>query len=104
MEEQLQTIGDILGNKFSSYLIFHSREAQFNITFPNPIKLNPQRNYEMALHYFCVANHLVNIDEENGRLTYSPDAEKTYITLFIETGAYEEDLFKTNRTRGCFAN
>src|SRR5829696_8871347 len=89
MEEQLEIIGDILGSKFSSYLVFHSRESQFNIRFPNPLKLNPQKNYDMALHYFCVANHLVNIKEGNNKFIYSPDRSKSFTTLRLETGAYE---------------
>jgi hypothetical protein len=89
MEEQLQTIGDILGSKFSSYLVFHSRQSEFNVSFPTPIKLNPNRNYELALHYFCISNHLVNITEINNKFIYSHDSGKIFTTLTFETGAYE---------------
>src|SRR5829696_2275141 len=92
MEEQLEIIGDILGSKFSSYMVFHSRESQFNIRFPNPLKLNQQRNYEMALQYFCVANHLVNIKEGNNKFIYSRKSkppQSIFTTIVLETGANE---------------
>ena len=89
IEERLQEIGDILSNKHSSYYVFHSKKSDFNTKFPTPIKLNPHRNYEMALHYFSTSNHLVNISEENNQFIYSHDTGKTWTTIKLESGAYE---------------
>ena len=84
IEERLQEIGDILSNKHSSYYVFHSKKSDFNTKFPTPIKLNPHRNYEMALHYFSTSNHLVNISEENNQ-NFSP----LYIVFCIMLSAYK---------------
>jgi hypothetical protein len=89
IEDRLQEIGDILNNKHSSYYVFKTTQSEFNIKFPTPIRLNPHRNYELALHYFSTANHLVNVSDDNNRFVYSHDAGKTWTTLKLESGAYE---------------
>src|SRR5205085_3239832 len=89
VEERLQEIGDKLSNKHSSYYVFHSKKSDFYIKFPTPIKLNPRRNYEMALHYFSSSNHLVNISDENNKFRYSNDTGKSWTTIKLESGAYE---------------
>src|SRR5438093_2974926 len=89
IEDRLQEIGDLLSNKHSSYYVFHSKKSDFNIKFPTPIKLNPQRNYELALHYFSSSNYIVNISDENNRFVYSHDTGKTWTTIKFESGAYE---------------
>ena len=89
LEEKLQEIGDILNNKFSGYFTFTSRNTSFNCRFPTPLKLNPSRNYEIALHYISTSNHMTNITEKNNKFIYSHDNGKTWTTIAFEKGAYE---------------
>ena len=87
--ELLHEISDSMSNKYSDYFVFYSKSSSFNIRFPEPIKLNPNRNYKIGLQYFTTSNYLINITENNNNFTYSTDSGKTWITIIIEPGAYE---------------
>ena len=89
--ELLQELNDAVSNKYSDYWIFYSKQPSFNIRFPDPIKLNHNRNYKIALHYFTTSNYLINITEHNNNFYYSIDIGKTWVTLIIEKGAYGID-------------
>jgi hypothetical protein len=87
--EQLNELNDSMSNKYSDYFIFHSRTSSFNTRFPDPIKLNPNRNYKIVLQYFTTSNYLIHITDSNNRFYYSVDKGKSSILLTIEKGAYE---------------
>jgi hypothetical protein len=87
--EKLNEITDSMSNKYSDYFVFYSKSSSFNIRFPEPIKLNPNRNYKIGLQYFTTSNYLINITEKNNKFYYSIDKGVNFITLTIEPGAYE---------------
>jgi hypothetical protein len=87
--ELLHEINDSMSNKYSDYFVFYSKSSSFNVVFPTPIKLNPNRNYKIGLQYFTTSNYLINITEANNKFYYSTDTGKTWTTLTIEKGAYE---------------
>lgn len=87
--EKLQEISDVISTKKSHYLTFNSNKTSFNTRFPNPIKFNHNRNYEMALQYFSTSNYQINIEEENNKFIYSHDSGTTWTTITFEKGAYE---------------
>ena len=71
--ELLQNLIDIMSNKDSFYLTFTANKSQFTQSFNVPIKLNPNRKYEAALHNFTTSNYQINIDETNNKLCYRWD-------------------------------
>jgi hypothetical protein len=87
--EALQNMSDMLSTKLSTYLTFTFKGSKHLFRFPTPIKLNPNRNYEIGLQYLTTSNYLVNISEKNNKFIYSVDGGVKYITIKIETGAYE---------------
>lgn len=89
LEDKLQELNDIISIKHSSYHIFTSRLSSFTTRLPKPLKLNPNRNYEIGLQYFSTSNSLTNITEKNNKFIYSTDSGKTWNTITLESGAYE---------------
>src|SRR5438093_1601099 len=86
--ELLHEMNDSMSNKYSDYFIFYSKTPSFNCRFPQPIKLNPNRNYKIGLQYFTTSNYLINIREKN-KFYYSTDKGLTWNTITFEKGAYE---------------
>jgi len=85
--ELLQNLNDIMSNKDSFYLTFTANKSQFTQSFDVPIKLNPNRKYEAALHNFTTSNYQINIDETNNKFHYHWGNIIEVITS--EKGAYE---------------
>ena len=85
--ELLQNLNDIMSNKDSFYLTFTANKSQFTQRFDVPIKLNPNRKYEAALHNFTTSNYQINIDETNNKFYYHWYNISKVITF--EKGAYE---------------
>ena len=50
--EALKSMSDILTHKDSLYLTFTANKSVFTQRFETPIRLLPNRNYEVALHKF----------------------------------------------------
>ena len=45
---QLEKITNILGLKYSTNLTFNSRQSEFVTSFPIPLELDPNYNYEIV--------------------------------------------------------
>ena len=90
--ELLQNLNDIMSNKDSFYLTFTANKSQFTQRFDVPIKLNPNRKYEAALHNFTTSNYQINIDETNNKFYYHWENILKVITF--EKGAYEIQVMK----------
>jgi hypothetical protein len=88
----LQNLNDVLSNKDSFYLTFTARKSVFTQKFDVPIKLNPKRRYEAALHNFTTSNYQINIDETNNKFYYRWQADTKSASnevIKFEKGAYE---------------
>ena len=57
--------------------------------FDNPIELNPNKEYEMALVGFDTVHSYTNINSTNNVFRYSPNSGTTNYTIYVEEGAYE---------------
>ncbi len=64
--ETLQNLSD-MSTKLSTYLTFTFKGSKHLFRFPTPIKLIPNRNYEIGLQYITTSNYLVNISEKNNK-------------------------------------
>lgn len=89
--ELLQELNDTISSKYSDYWVYYFKDPSFNFIFENPVKLNHNRNYELALHFITTSNYLINIGDNNNKFYYSIDGGKTWTYLIIEKGAYEID-------------
>jgi hypothetical protein len=87
--EMLQAVVDIANSKEIHKMKFISTTSDFTVSFANPIRLNPKRNYVFGLKRFTVYNSLFYIDSTNNRFTFSSDSGKTWIDIYIPTGAFE---------------
>ena len=87
--EKLQQLNDTLSSKDSFYLTFNSKKSVFEISFPTPIKLNPNRKYECALQYLSTSNYLINVTDANNKFIYSHDSGLIWNTVVLEKGSYE---------------
>jgi len=72
-----------------TYLTFTFKGSKHLFRFPTPIKLNPNRNYEIGLQYITTSDYHVNISEKKNKFIYSVDGGVKWITITIEKGAYE---------------
>ena len=99
IHDRLQELSDIISTKHSSYHIFTSRKTSFDTKFETPLELNPNRSYEVALQYFSTSNFLTNITAENNRFVYSNDGGKNWLTITLESGAYEISILNSEIRR-----
>jgi hypothetical protein len=97
--ELLQELNDSMSNKYSEYFVFYSKTTSFNINFPQPIKLNANRNYKIGLQYLTTSNYLTTITNQNNKFYYSTDNGKSQNILPIETGSYGLDQISAEINR-----
>ena len=65
-----------------------AKTTDFTTQFPDPIKLNKNRKYEVAFTSLDTYNSIPNITSENNNFTYSSDDGKTWKTIKLRKGAY----------------
>ena len=93
---QLEKIANILGTKYSTVLNFNSKVSEFTSTFPIPLQLDPNFNYEIGLLWFTTYNTVFNINKENNCFQIIWNGKEE--TFRIMPGAYEfKILFETIR-------
>ena len=51
------------------------RKTDLKSVLNQPIKLDPDYNFEIGLIYFLANNAIYNINEKNNKLTYIPNAQ-----------------------------
>lgn len=74
---------NILNNKYSTTIIGQSTKSEFNITFPIPLNLDPDYNYELGLLWYSCYNTIYNITKNNNQFIFNDKVSE------IVPGAYE---------------
>lgn len=70
-------------------IIRTARVSDFSFNLLPPIRLDPNKKYEVALLSINLYNSIPNITEENNKLKYSSDEGKTWKIITINKGCYE---------------
>ncbi len=90
--EHLQHLKEIAENtrpKSSVILTITGAGSSIITTYDQPIKLNPKRQYELALLNLETYYSFPNIDKTNNRLNYRKDKNSSWETVEIPVGCYE---------------
>lgn len=90
--EHLQHLKEIAENtrpKSSVILTITGSGSSIITTYDQPIKLNPKRQYELALLNLETYYSFPNIDKTNNRLNYRKDKNSSWETVEIPVGCYE---------------
>lgn len=93
MEEKISQLVDITNYKYRQTFNIVTINSNSSIYLPQPIELNPNRNYELGLKYFSVVNSIQNVTNENNKIRYSKDGGATWIDHTFTPGSYELNDF-----------
>ncbi len=91
-DEHLQHLEQIAENtrgKVGFQVIVSGDDSRIVTTFEQPIKLDPKRQYELALLNLETYYSFPNINETNNKLRYRVDATSEWKTIEIPVGSYE---------------
>ena len=101
MERALESINNRMSRKYSNMFLLTNNKSEFTTYFKNPIKLNPDLDYEVALIYFSTFNTLFNIQSSlnNNQFIYSSDNGATWKTITFSDGGYDIDGFNAELKR-----
>jgi len=89
MEELMKKLINITSSKFSRTIKASSNTSDFKITFPIPLVLDKELNYELGLMWFSTYNTIYNITTRNNLFRYSNDGGTTFQEFKLNPGAYE---------------
>lgn len=87
--EHLKEIAENTRPKSSVILTITGSGSSIVTTYDQPIKLNPKRQYELALLNLETYYSFPNIDKTNNRLNYRKDENSNWKTVEIPVGCYE---------------
>ena len=73
----------------STTLTLSGNTTDFTISFHQPIRLEPRKDYEAAFLSLETYNSIPNINESNNTFKYSPDDGITWKIIKLPTDAYE---------------
>ena len=90
--EQLKDLTNILQKNEKFPIVLVNTKSDFTTQFPIPIKLNTNRDYEIALLWFTAYNTIFNFDSTNNKFYDSIDNGANWILITIPEGAYEINL------------
>ena len=89
-EQKVEKLINLLGTKYSTILNFNSTSSDFQTTFPTPLILNNEYNYEIGLTWFTTFNNIFNINESNNVFQFMYMGIKYNLT--ITPCVYELDV------------
>ena len=93
MENLLKQIVNNTEPKRSFSIVVSDNETRFKIWFKPPIKLDKNKDYEIALINLETYYSFLNIDRSNNCFTYSPGANTPCVDIIIPEGSYNvEDI------------
>lgn len=88
MENLLEKIVDNTNPKSSFHILLSNNESTIKTKFTPALKLDPNKEYEMALVNLETYYSFPNIDKTNNNFKYSPDGT-TWFNIDIPEGCYE---------------
>jgi len=87
--KQLQELIENTKSKVGFQILVSSTDSKIITTFNRPIKLNPNKRYELALLNLETYYSFPNIDEKNNQFKYRTDVKSPWKTITIPKGCYE---------------
>jgi hypothetical protein len=94
VENRLKRLDAVISNKYSTLITASSKDANINISFPTPLSLNNDYNYEMGLLWFSCYNTVFNIIEGVNN--------KFIVTLLFENKTIKENRFEIKLNSGAY--
>ena len=87
--QHLEQIAENTRGKVGFQVIVSGDDSRIVTTFEQPIKLDPKRQYELALLNLETYYSFPNINETNNKLRYRVNATSEWQTVEIPVGSYE---------------
>lgn len=87
--KQLEQIVENTRSKTGCQILVSGTDSRIVTTFEQPIKLEPSKQYELALLNLETYYSFPNIDDTNNKLRFRKDAKTEWKTLTLPKGCYE---------------
>ena len=89
LDKQLQEIAENTRSKSGFQILVSGTNSRIVTTFECPIKLDPKKQYELALLNLETYYSFPNIDDKNNQFKYRKDKKTAWKTISIPQGCYE---------------
>ena len=87
--KQLQEIVENTKSKTGFQILLSGKSSRICTTFERPIKLDPGKQYELALLNLETYYSFPNVDGKNNQFKYRKDVKSPWKTISIPKGCYE---------------
>ena len=98
----IEKLESSLNNKYENTIHIVSETTDIRQKLETPIKLDPSKNYKVAIKYFACYNLIDNITSKNNEFHYKLNGSASdWSTLRFVPGAYEIKRYKRSHSRSC---